>query len=121
MLSPVHHFQKLAAAGLRPEVPQLFALDHAETLAHRHRSVQAVREPIKRQFGERFYRMWPYSLAFTTFWLWAAYKLRTWSARIAWLLAIYLAGNMAMAVFVLWQVWTLPRDAGLDALLTRRA
>lgn len=60
-------------------------------------------------------------LAFTAFWLWVAYKLRTWPARIAWLLAIYLTGNMAMAVFVLWQVWTLPRDAGLDALLTRRA
>ena len=43
MLSPVHHFQKLAvAAGLRPEDPQLFALDYAETLAHWHRSVQAL-------------------------------------------------------------------------------
>lgn len=65
MLSPPEHFQKLAAAaGLRPEDPQLFALDYAETLAHWHRSVQAVREPIKRQFGERFYRMWRYYLAY---------------------------------------------------------
>ncbi len=59
-------------------------------------------------------------LAFLTFWIWVAYKEASMRARIGWLLAILLTGNMAMAVYVLIQLWRLPPGAGVAPLLLRR-
>lgn len=60
-------------------------------------------------------------LAFLTFWVWVAYRETSNLARIAWLIAILLTGNMAMAVYVLNALRKLPPGAGIDALLLRRA
>jgi predicted permease len=60
-------------------------------------------------------------LAFLTFWLWVAYKETSWTARLAWLVLICLTGNMAMAAYVLMQLWRLPRGASVEQLLLRRA
>ncbi|MDZ4079288.1 MULTISPECIES: cyclopropane-fatty-acyl-phospholipid synthase family protein [Hydrocarboniphaga] len=58
-------FQQLASrAGLVPENARFHALDYAETLAHWHRNVLAVREQVVQQFDERFLRMWRYYLAY---------------------------------------------------------
>jgi Protein of unknown function (DUF1475) len=57
--------------------------------------------------------------AFLTFWLWVAYKERTVVGRVAWLLAILLLGNIAMAIYVLIQVFRLPTDAKMERLLLR--
>lgn len=57
---------------------------------------------------------------FLFFWLWVAYKERTWSARLAWLLGILLLGNIAMAVYALIQTFRLPADAPVERLLLRR-
>ena len=59
-------------------------------------------------------------LAFLTFWLWVAYKERTWPLRIAWLLAILLLGNIAMAGYMLLQLFRVPRTATLEDLLVGR-
>lgn len=59
-------------------------------------------------------------LAFFTFWLWVAYKERSYPARVLWLVAIFALGNIAMAGYVLIQLWRLPRGAGVDDLLLRR-
>ena len=58
--------------------------------------------------------------AFLTFWLWLAWKERTWLPRVAWLIAILLLGNIAMAAYLLLQLFRLPRTASLDQLLARR-
>jgi hypothetical protein len=59
--------------------------------------------------------------AFLTFWLWVAYKQRGWGSRIAWLIAILLLGNIAMAVYMLIQLFRLPPDAKIEELILRRS
>ena len=58
--------------------------------------------------------------AFLTFWLWLAWKERTWLPRVAWLVAILLLGNIAMAAYLLIQLFRLPKTATLEQLLARR-
>ena len=57
--------------------------------------------------------------AFLTFWLWVAYKERTATARVAWLIAILVLGNIAMAAYMLIRLFKLPADASLETLLLR--
>lgn len=59
--------------------------------------------------------------AFLTFWLWVAYKERSWPARLGWLVAILLLGNIAMAIYLLIRLFRLPTDAKLERLLLRDA
>jgi drug/metabolite transporter (DMT)-like permease len=58
--------------------------------------------------------------AFLTFWIWLAWRERSWPARITWLIAILLLGNIAMAAYVLIQLARLPKDAPLSRLFERR-
>ena len=58
---------------------------------------------------------------FLWFWLWVAYKETRWLSRSAWLLAILLTGNMAMAVYMLIQLLKLPPNPSAKDLLLRRA
>lgn len=58
--------------------------------------------------------------AFLTFWLWLAWKEQTWPRRIGWLVAILLLGNIAMAIYLLIQLFRLPKTASLEMLLTTR-
>ena len=57
--------------------------------------------------------------AFLTFYCWLAYKETSNVARIVWLLAILLAGNIAMAAYMLWKLCKLPAAAKIEALLLR--
>jgi isoprenylcysteine carboxyl methyltransferase (ICMT) family protein YpbQ len=58
---------------------------------------------------------------FTTFYVWVVYKERSWTARLAWFVAIMLLGNMAMASYVLLQLARLrPEQPASDILLARR-
>ena len=56
---------------------------------------------------------------FLWFWLWIAYRERSVLARIAWLPAVLLLGNIAMAVYMLKVLWTLPPGAGAREVLLR--
>lgn len=58
--------------------------------------------------------------AFLAFWLWLAWRERAWLPRLAWLLAILLLGNLAMAAYVLLQLARIPAGGGLDQLFQRR-
>jgi hypothetical protein len=58
--------------------------------------------------------------AFLWFWLWVAYREKTWLSRIAWLVLIFSLGNMAMAGYVLLALRRLPKDAPVEALLLRQ-
>lgn len=57
---------------------------------------------------------------FLWFWLWVAFKETKNLARGVWLVLILLLGNMAMAVYVLRELWRLPPGAGFQDLLTTR-
>jgi hypothetical protein len=57
---------------------------------------------------------------FVTFYVWVAYKQRRWGARISWLVAILLLGNMAMSAYVLLQLRRLPANEPMATLLTAR-
>ena len=58
--------------------------------------------------------------AFLTFWAWVAYKETSNVARVVWLIAILLLGNIAMAIFMLRELFRVPADAKLEAVLLRR-
>ncbi len=57
---------------------------------------------------------------FLTFYCWVAYKETALWARIFWLLAILLLGNIAMAGYMLWKLCALPSRASMEDLLLRR-
>ena len=59
--------------------------------------------------------------AFLTFYCWVVYKERGWIARIAWLLGILLLGNIAMAIYMLIQLFRVPANARIEDILLRKA
>lgn len=58
--------------------------------------------------------------AFLTFYVWVAYKETGNLARVLWLLGILLLGNIAMAGYMLVQLFRLPLDARMEDLLLRK-
>ena len=58
--------------------------------------------------------------AFLTFYAWVAYKETSKVARVAWLIAILLLGNIAMATYMLIQLFRLPTNATMEQLLLRK-
>ena len=58
--------------------------------------------------------------AFLTFFVWVAWKEQTLAARVLWFVAIMLLGNMAMAAYMLVQLFSVPASGPLDAVFTRR-
>ncbi len=57
--------------------------------------------------------------AFLTFYLWVYYKENHAVARIAWLVAILLLGNIAMAIYLLLQLAKLPPGADFETFLLK--
>lgn len=55
---------------------------------------------------------------FITFYAWVFYK-ESWLGRLLWFPAIMALGNIAMAIYVLWKLTTLPKGAGPEQLLLR--
>lgn len=58
---------------------------------------------------------------FLTFYVWLAYKERSWTAKILWLIAILLLGNIAMSIYLLIQLFRVPTSAKLEEVLLRRS
>ena len=56
---------------------------------------------------------------FLTFFVWLAYRENSLAARLLWLIAILLLGNIAMASYVLLIVWRLPPEAPASRVLLR--
>jgi hypothetical protein len=59
--------------------------------------------------------------AFLAFWLWLAWRERSWPVRLGWLIVILLLGNIAMAAYALIALWRLPASASVDRLFERRS
>ncbi|HEV2696065.1 MAG TPA: DUF1475 family protein [Verrucomicrobiae bacterium] len=58
--------------------------------------------------------------AFLTFWAWLAYKEASNVARVLWLVAILLLGNIAMASYMLTVLCRLPANATMAQVLLRK-
>ncbi len=58
--------------------------------------------------------------AFLTFYLWVFYKESSILARTLWLLAILAFGNIAMAIYLLKEIYHLPKGATVPSLLLRK-
>jgi len=58
--------------------------------------------------------------AFITFYVWVAWKEQTLGARVLWFVAIILWGNLAMAVYMLLELFRISRSAELDQVFTQR-
>ena len=56
---------------------------------------------------------------FITFFTWVAYRETSWTARVLWLIAMLLLGNMAMAIYVLLQLRRANPDWPVYSLLLR--
>ena len=57
---------------------------------------------------------------FLTFYAWVFYKEPGWLARIGWLIAILLLGNIAMSIYMLITLFKLPADARIAQVLIRQ-
>ncbi|ADB15258.1 conserved hypothetical protein [Pirellula staleyi DSM 6068] len=60
-------------------------------------------------------------LSFLTFYCWVFYKERSWLARLGWLVAILLLGNMAISLYMLIAVIRLAPGDGPRELLLRQS
>ena len=58
--------------------------------------------------------------AFLTFYAWVAYKETSNLLRVVWLLAILILGNIAIALYMLIELFRLPSNAPMASLLLRR-
>ncbi len=58
--------------------------------------------------------------AFIAFHVWVAWKEQSAAARIGWFVAIIALGNIAMAVYMLRELFSVPADGPLDPVFTRR-
>jgi len=59
---------------------------------------------------------------FLAFWLYTAWRERTWLARASWLIALLLLGNFAIAGYALLCLWQTPATSDLtQTFFTRRA
>ena len=58
---------------------------------------------------------------FLTFYIWVFYKESSWLSKLAWLILILALGNIAMAAYVLWQVYRLPEGKSTHLILLRSA
>ncbi len=58
--------------------------------------------------------------AFLTFYAWVAYKETSSLARVIWGLAILLLGNIAMAIYLLRELFRVPAGARIEEVLLRR-
>ena len=64
--------------------------------------------------------LWDAYCGFITFYVWVCYKETKWWSRILWFVLIMSMGNIAMAVYVLIQLFCLPEGATMkDLLLTK--
>ncbi|MBK6604041.1 MAG: DUF1475 family protein [Leptospiraceae bacterium] len=57
---------------------------------------------------------------FITFYLWVCYKENSMIARLLWLIGIMLLGNIAMAIYVLIELFKLDKDATMTDLLIKK-
>ena len=57
---------------------------------------------------------------FGIYWLWVAYRERSWAPRILWFVGIMTLGNIATSAYLFGQLWRLHPDEPIQNALIRR-
>jgi len=57
---------------------------------------------------------------FITFYAWVAWKEQSWGARILWFIAIMLLGNIAMAIYMIDELFSVSSRSDLTKVIARR-
>lgn len=57
---------------------------------------------------------------FVTFYAWVAWKEQSWGARVLWLIAIMLLGNIAMAIYMIDQLFSVSSRSDLTKVVAHR-
>ncbi len=63
--------------------------------------------------------LWDAYFGFITFYVWVYYKENSIIAKIVWFILIMLLGNIAMAIYVLIELFKLKTDEGMEKLLLK--
>lgn len=58
--------------------------------------------------------------AFIAFYVWVAWKEQSLAARVLWFVALILLGNIAIAAYMLAQLFAIPANESLDVVFKRR-
>ena len=58
---------------------------------------------------------------FFTFFCWLAWRERSLALKVVWFLLIMTLGNIAMSAYVLWQLFDLKKEQGVEALFQQKA
>jgi len=58
---------------------------------------------------------------FFTFFCWLAWRERSLTLKVVWFLLIMTLGNIAMSAYVLWQLFDLKKEQGVEALFQQKA
>ena len=58
---------------------------------------------------------------FLTFFCWLAWRERSLALKVVWFVLIMALGNIAMSAYVLWQLFSLKKEQGVDALFQQKA
>ena len=58
---------------------------------------------------------------FLTFFCWLAWRERSLARKVVWFVLIMTLGNIAMSAYVLWQLFGLKKEQGVDALFQQKA
>lgn len=95
-------------------LPQYAAITGKQGLNVLHGFVTVCSEPwgLATMFDAYF--------GFLAFWLYVAWRERTWTARVAWLVALLLLGNFAIAAYALACLYAAPAEADLGATFFTR-
>ncbi len=57
---------------------------------------------------------------FVTFYAWVAWKEQSWGARVLWFIAIMLLGNIAMAIYMIDELFSVSSRSDLTKVVARR-
>ena len=58
---------------------------------------------------------------FVIYWLWVAFRERSWAPRVVWFVLIMALGNIATSAYLFWQLWRLKPNQPLENLMMRRS
>jgi len=96
----------------------LIGMLYVTTVASLDRSILKVGPEI---LGDRWFQatLADAYFGFVTFYVWVAYKESTWASKVIWFLLVMLLGNIAMAIYVLIQLWRLEKGQPVYSMLLR--
>jgi hypothetical protein len=64
--------------------------------------------------------LWDAYFGFLTFYIWLAWKEKSFALKALWFILVMTLGNIAMSLYILIQLFRLPKESSLELLLSSR-